>query len=228
MIIRSRKNNYIKIREFRERVINWYDMYGDKNLPWRNTADPWAILVASFLLRKTTTRQVIKIYDKFMKTYPSPERLLRASVNDLKELIRPLGIENQRAKHLKELAKVVMEEFQGVIPCNKNLLKRMPGVGDYIASEILLLACGKAEPLLDRNMIRVLERVLGLKSHKKRAHTDKELWNKAKEIMPKDPNKAKKFNLGILDFARKVCLTKKPKCTLCPLTDICSYYNKQK
>lgn len=212
-----------KIEAFRNRIIKWYDKYGDKGLPWRKTRDPWAILVAAFLLRKTTTEQVVKIYEEFLKMYPTPKALLSVSEEKIKELIRPLGIEHQRTKHLIDLARFIVERFGGRIPCSKEKLKLLPGVGDYIASEVLLGACNKPEPLLDRNMIRILERVFGVKSAKKRPHTDPKLWAFARMLVPKDPDKAKAFNYGTLDFARKICTARNPKCKLCPLADICLY-----
>ena len=216
-----------KIKVFRERILKWYKEYGDRHLPWRNTSSAWAILVAAFLLRKTTTKQVVKVYKEFIRKYPTPKALISASEDEVKELIRPLGIEHQRAKHLRELAQYIEERFGGEIPCNKEKLKELPGVGDYIASEVLLGACSKPEPLLDRNMIRIIERVFGVKSAKKRPHTDQKLWAFAKMLVPKDLDKAKAFNYGVLDFARKICTARNPKCSVCPITDICNYYSKR-
>ena len=214
------------IGEFRRRIIDWYEENGDKNLPWRNTDNPWHILVATVLLRKTTVNQVLKIYDKFLEKYPSPEALKSADLGELEELIKPLGIEKERAKLLYRIAYLVNKEFNGEIPCSKEKLKILPGVGDYAIAEILLLSCGIPQPLLDRNMIRMLERVLGIKSSKKRPHTDKELWDTARKIVPSDPDQAVKFNFGVLDLARKICTAKKPKCSECPLKDICLYYQR--
>ena len=212
------------IEEFRRRIITWYLNHGDINLPWRQTEDPWAILLAAFLLRKTTTEQVLKVYHNLLKRYPTPADLARASVDEIKEIIRPLGIENQRSEHLKKLAVYIVEKFNGKIPCNREALMKLPGVGMYIASEILLGACRKPEALLDRNMIRVIERVFGIRSKKKRPHTDKELWALAKSLVPKESiEEAKAFNYGILDFARRVCTARRPKCSTCPLKDICCY-----
>ncbi len=217
-----------KIEIIRPRIVSWYKKFGDTHLPWRNTADPWAILVAAFLLRKTTTVQVVKIYREFLRKFPIPKALLLASEEEIKELIHPLGIEHQRAKHLKELAEYIEKKFYGKIPCVKDELKELPGVGDYIASEVLLGSCNKPEPLLDRNMIRVIERVFGVKSSKKRPHTDPKMWAFARMLVPKDPNEAMAFNYGILDFARKICTARNPRCSECPIRYICNYYAKIK
>jgi len=210
-------------RLFALRIIEWYKEHGLHDLPWRNTSDPWAVLVAAFLLRKTTVDQVLKVYSEFLKRYPNPEALLQASEDEIKKLIRSLGIEHQRTKHLRKVAKAIVEEFHGRIPCDKEALKRLPGIGEYIASEVLLTAYGRPEPLLDRNMIRVLERVFGVKSSRKRPHTDPKMWRIAKLLVPKDPELAKKFNFGVLDFARQVCSVRRPKCNTCILMDICKH-----
>jgi len=213
-----------RIENFKLRVIEWYKKYGDAHLPWRNTSDPWALLVAAFLLRKTTVAQVVRVYGEFLRRFPTPESLLEADRDAVEELIRPLGIERQRARHLKELAEHIVRRFGGKVPCDKEKLKELPGVGDYIASEVLLGACGKPEPLLDRNMIRVIERVFGVKSTKKRPHTDPNMWSFAKMLVPDNPEEAKAFNYGVLDFARKICTAKNPKCNECPIRDICHHY----
>jgi A/G-specific adenine glycosylase len=213
-----------KIEEFRKRIIEWYGLHGDIRLPWRSARSGWEVLVASFLLRKTATKQVAKIYVEFIRRYPGPQALLKASEEEVRELIKPLGIEHQRSKHLIALARELVGRFGGRVPCDKESLKELPGVGDYIASEVLLVACNQPEPLLDRNMIRVLERVFGVKSLKKRPHTDKALWHFAKTIVPAEPGQARKFNYGVLDFARKICISRSPKCPACPLREICFFY----
>jgi len=212
-----------KARDFVERIISWYRKYGCHDLPWRRTSDPWAVLVAAFLLRKTTSKQVLRVYSRFLEKFPTPEAVLKADEAEIRELIRPLGIEHQRARHLKEVARAVVKNYGGKVPCSKEELKKLPGVGEYIASEVLLVAYGQPEPLLDRNMIRVLERVFSIRSSKKRPHTDPELWRFAKMLVPRDPRLAKEFNYGVLDFARQVCLARRPKCSLCILRSLCAY-----
>jgi A/G-specific adenine glycosylase len=208
---------------FMKKLIEWYEKHGDKSLPWRSTNNPWAVLVAALLLRKTTVAQVLRMFEDFLKKYPTPRSLLSASEGEVRELIRPLGIEHQRARHLKKLAEQIEEKFGGRIPLTKEELKKLPGVGDYTASEVLLASCGKPEPLLDRNMIRVLERVFGVKSAKKRPHTDPMMWSFARTLVPEDPAEARAFNYGVLDFARKICTAGRPHCGECPIKDLCEH-----
>ena len=217
-----------KAERFRKGIIKWYEDHGSKDLPWRRTRDGWAVLVAAFLLKKTTTRQVTKVYEEFLRRFPNPQILLSASEDEVKAIIKPLGIEHQRARQILELARALVQRFGGRVPCDRKSLDELPGVGDYIASEVLLRACGKPEPLLDRNMIRVLERVFGVKSAKRRPHVDPMMWFFARMLVPKDPELAEKFNFGVLDFARKVCSAKNPRCDVCPVWDLCAWPAKRR
>jgi len=210
-----------EIEVLRRRIIEWYEAHGDKHLPWRNTRSGWGVLTASLLLRKTTTAQVAKIYEEFLRKFPDPQAVLSAGEAEVRELVKPLGIEHQRSRCLVKLAEELVERFGGCVPCDKEKLKELPGVGDYTASEVLLAACGRPEPLLDRNMIRVLERVLGVRSEKKRPHTDQKLWLFARSLVPEDHEEAKKFNFGVLDFARKVCTARDARCGSCPVRELC-------
>ena len=182
--------------------------------------------MAPLLLKRTTIRQVARIYEEFMRRFPTPHALLSAGEKDVKKIIKPLGLHNKRSKELIELARVLVDKFNGEVPCDKEKLRELPGVGEYIISEVLLRACRKPEPLLDRNMIRVVERIFSVKSAKKNPYKDPVLWSFAKMIVPKDPDLAEKFNFGILDFARKICRARDPRCGICFMKDLCLYYAK--
>ncbi|MEM0463055.1 A/G-specific adenine glycosylase [Pyrobaculum sp.] len=214
-------------RSLAEIVAEWCEDNCDWGLPWRRSPTPWGILAAALLLRKTTAKQVAAVYEEFLKRYPEPRALLQAPEEELKALLRPLGIENQRARLFKELARELAERFGGQVPCDREALESLPGVGRYAASEVLLFACGEPEPLLDRNVVRLLERALGLKSSRKRPHEDSELWRKARELIPRGPA-ALKASLGLLDLARKVCTARKPKCNACPLRHMCLYATQRR
>lgn len=215
-----------KVEFFRNKIIEWYIKNGNHDLPWRNTNDPWAILVATVLLRKTTVTQVLKVYNSFLQKYPTPKHLVRASISELTEILRPLGIEHERSRIFKTLAQELLNRYNGQVPCSIEELVTLPGIGRYAASEILLIAYGRPEPLLDRNMIRVFERFFGVKSEKRRPHYDRKLWSFAKSILPKKIEDAKAFNYGVLDFAKVICTAKSPHCNICTLKEECYYYNK--
>jgi len=206
--------------EFAHRLLKWWGSHKN-DFPWRKTEDPYKVLVAEFLLRKTTSKQVLTVYELFIRRYPNVVALAQASLDDLKSILKPLGMEHKRSSLLLELASKIKNEYGGAVPATMNELLKLPGVGRYIASGVLCLAYGKDEPMVDTNAIRVIERVFGYKSARARAKDDSELWNFMKRLMP--PDKAKDFNLAVIDFAHQVCLPKKPKCETCVLNIICDY-----
>jgi len=105
-----------------------------RDFPWRREGDPYRVLVTLVLLRKTTTRQVARVYDRFFSCYPSLESLACADLEELKCVLRPLGMYNTRAPVLVRLARVLLEEFGGVIPRDREVLIRLPGIRDYTAN----------------------------------------------------------------------------------------------
>ncbi|NPA84950.1 MAG: A/G-specific adenine glycosylase [Crenarchaeota archaeon] len=209
------------IERFRRKLLEWYGEHGEHSLPWRKTRDPWAVLLAALLLRKTTVQQVLRLYDEILKRYPEPGALAEADTAELERILRPLGMERVRARLLKRLAQEIVRRWGGRVPCSREELLKLPGVGPYAAAEVLTVACGMPEPMLDRNMIRVISRALGIASARKRPHTDPELWELARRLMPEDPEEAEAFNFAVLDFARKVCRARRPLCGHCVLKDIC-------
>jgi len=206
---------------FSKLILEWWHKH-KRDYPWRCTDDPYFILIAEMLLRKTTAQQVEKIYNTFLSKYPSPEILAEADEDYLKELLRPLGMEHKRAELLKKFGLTVKEVYNGEIPSEIEELLKLPGVGMYAANAVLSFVYSKDLPLLDTNFIRVIQRVFGIKSEKTRARDDKKLWEFAQKLIP--PGDSKHFNLAVLDFAALVCRAKNPKCNLCVMKEICNYY----
>jgi A/G-specific adenine glycosylase len=217
--------NEEKIQLFRKEIIYWFNKFGE-SFPWRDTSDPWHILIAAIMLRKTTTKQVNKIFPTFIKQFPNSYTVKDASIEFVEEQIKSLGLEKRRAKEIKMMAEVINTRYNGRVPSAENDLLSIPGVGKYIASEVMLSAFKKKKPLLDTNMIRVINRVFGYKSERKRPREDKELWIFAEKLVPKEATDARRFNYGVLDFARLICKAQKPLCPICTLNDMCIYYSE--
>ncbi len=176
------------------------------------------------MLQKTTVKQVQGLIYKFIARFSTPKDLAEASIKEIKKIITPLGMEHRRAVRYKKWAGIVVEKHGGQIPTSEKELLSLPGVGPYMANSVLCLAFGKEVPLLDTNIVRILERVFDIKSDKARARTDKKIWNFVKNIIP--PNKSREVNLALLDFGALVCTAKKPKCDLCPVSRICTALSK--
>lgn len=219
------KESEPKKKKFMKRLLAWYSSNKRSYFFWRKTKNPYYILISEMMLQKTTTNQVQKIVEKFIKRYSSPKKLAESPLQEIKELITPLGMEHKRTARFKESAKMIKEKFNGKIPDNETDLMALPGVGQYIANSVLCLAYGKQVPLLDTNIVRILERVFELKSAKSRARTDQTIWNFVKEISPE--KRARDTNLALLDFGALVCTSKKPKCQICPMNDFCFFFNNR-
>jgi A/G-specific adenine glycosylase len=213
-----------KISDFSKRILKWYDLH-QVYYPWRTSTDPYQILLCEIMLRKTTRRQVAKIFDKFFQRYASFKSIAEADENEIKQLIRPLGIENSRTKIIKRLANSVLLQWNGMLPLNQADLLSLPGVGIYSANAVLCLTKGERVPLVDTNAIRVIQRVFCFRSDSKRIRTDPKLWSFATSLIPSE--RSKDFNLAILDFAAEVCTIKSPKCSICPVRLMCKYYMQQ-
>ncbi|WP_054644757.1 HhH-GPD family protein [Thermoanaerobacter thermocopriae] len=125
-----------KKEAFVDQLLKWWDR-NKRDFPWRHTKNPYDVLIAEMLLRKTTAQQVEKIYNDFLNRYPNSKALAEADENELKKMLRPLGMEHARAKLLKRFGAVVEEEYGGVIPSDYAVLLKLPGVGMYATNSVL-------------------------------------------------------------------------------------------
>lgn len=162
---------------------------------------------------------MLNIYCSFISRYPNFESL-SGSGNELQEFLQPLGLYRKRAKDLAAIAKIVKTEYNGELPRSRELLMKLPGVGDYVANAVLCFAFGKSAPLLDTNVIRVITRVFTVNTKAKRARTDTSLWQFMGRILPRTAYR--EFNLAVIDLGALVCLSRKPKCLICPIALICN------
>ncbi|MGB9759766.1 MAG: hypothetical protein ACP5KW_07960 [Thermoproteota archaeon] len=209
---------------FAELLLEWWRK-NRRDFPWRRTKDPYSILVAEMLLRKTTAQQVKKVYSSFLAKYPNPKSLAEANKKNLEKLLRPLGMERKKAELFKKFGLAVKEKYNGKIPSELHDLLRLPGVGMYAANAVLSFSYSRDVPLLDTNFIRVMQRVFGIKSQKPRPREDEGMWAFAQSLIPS--GNSKDFNLAVLDFAALVCKARRPKCQSCPTRAICNYYKTE-
>jgi A/G-specific adenine glycosylase len=209
-----------KTNDFVARLLSWHEV-NTARFQWSETKAQYKILLAETLLRKTTREQVSRIFDKLTQRYPTIESLASADAKELEKMIKPLGMQKKRSALLIRLANYIVTKYGGEIPRSVSELKKIPGIGPYSANAILCLAYDENLPLVDTNVIRVIERVFGVKSKKARARTDPNVWLFVENLIPR--GKARDFNLAILDFANLVCTAKYPKCQFCFARDICEH-----
>lgn len=219
-IVSELKIEASEIGHFRNGLLDWYAANGRK-FPWRDTRDPYLILVAEILLQRTRAQKVEEIFPLFAEAFPNVQSLASASLNRIADIIRPLGIA-YRAARLQHIAKAIMEDFGGRIPNHRAELMRLPGIGDYTANAVLCFAYGQRLAVLDPTVVRVFERVFDVRSEKAKPTTDKRLWLFAEELLPVE--RFRDYNFALLDFGALVCTASKPKHDECPIRDICRYY----
>lgn len=206
------------IEEFRSDLLSWaYDNL--RTFPWRETDDPYEILIAEILLQKTAAEKVEPVYREFLSTYPSLDELAAADREELADIIYSLGLQNQRSKALISIG----ETLQGDgVPDDTDRLLKLPYVGRYAANATLCFAFGEPRPIVDANVVRVYTRIFDTDFD----YRDEEAWEFAENVLPEAY--AWEFNLAILDFAAAICRPKTPRCEECFFTDQCSYYRSRR
>lgn len=205
--------------EFQGRILAWFSK-NHRVFPWRKTRNPFHILIAEICLQKTGAWKAEGAYNYILRHYESPERLANADIEDLKNVFKPLGMP-ERAELLIEICQDIVKRFSGKMPDSFRELISIKGVGPYVANAILNFAHDQPTPLIDEGIARVYRRVLALESSK-RAFADKTLWVLAEEMLP--AQEARDYNLGLLDLSALICKSRKPTCEVCPVNELCLFY----
>lgn len=207
------------IEKIRCELIRWYQQNG-RDFPWRKAHDPFNILIAELLLHQTFARKVVPVYLNIISTYPTPEALSRATVKDVQNIIRPLGF-LYRAELMIAMSNTLVKDFKGVVPNDEKKLLSLQGVGTYTANAVLCFGFGHNVPIIDTNVLRIYRRLFSTSFHSTKLGPDKQSVNIANAILPID--RARDYNLALLDFAALVCTHYNPKCITCPLLSLCDY-----
>lgn len=205
-------------RQFQQRLSQWYRRYG-RDLPWRRTTDPYAILVSEIMLQQTQVERVLAFYRRFLARFPTLATLAAASVDEVIEAWQGLGY-YRRARNLHLAAQHIVEQHQGVFPDTFEAVAALPGVGRYTAGAVLCFAFGQRTPILDTNVQRVLERVFVKRPAARPGAQHKRLWRLAEEILPRGTD-AWVINQAMMDLGATVCTARTPRCMQCCLQPIC-------
>jgi A/G-specific adenine glycosylase len=206
------------IFEARRLLVKW-GIQNQRAFPWRNTRNPYRILVAEVFLHRTRADQVEPVYIEFLRVYPDVHTLADASLARLKELMGSLGL-MWRIPLLKQMAVEIVERFRGEVPADADSLLALPGVGPYIASATVCFAFDRPAAILDTNTVRILGRITGvpITDSSRRSRRFREMmWDFLDKSQPRA------FNLALLDLGALVCLPRNPQCPGCPLTAHCTF-----
>jgi A/G-specific adenine glycosylase len=209
-----------RIASMRVHLLRWYRSHG-RSFIWRdNEASMYLRIVSEVLLQRTRAPVVDSMLSSFQSTFPSWKALGSARRAELEKVLRPLGLWRRRAATLIQLGRQMPHRLRS-LPRERAELEAMPGVGQYVASAILLFVHGNPEPLLDTNMARVLERCFGRRRLADIRH-DPYLQDLARRIVAgSDPIR---INWAILDLGALVCTPRSPRCRDCPLRRQCQFY----
>ena len=200
---------------FAAKLTKWYDG-ARRSLPWRNTTDPYSILVSEIMLQQTRAQAVIPYYEKFLQRFPTVQHLAGADEEEVLLCWSGLGY-YRRARNLQKAARLIAES--GSFPSDYEAIRELPGVGSYTAAAVSSIAFGARRAVVDGNVMRVIARVtadsgdVGAPSSKLRFESIA-----ATLLDRRDPGR---FNQAMMELGATVCLPRNPLCLLCPVSDRC-------
>src|SRR6476660_5658762 len=201
-------------RRFRQRLLTWYRRHG-RDLPWRKTDDPYHILVSEIMLQQTQVDRVLPKYQEWLTKYPSLEVLADAPERDVTATWYPLGY-NIRPKRLQSIAREAVARYGGQLPADEETLLSFKGIGAYTAGAIRSFAFRERAAILDTNVARVLFRVFVAKGDPRAHAMKRHLWTVSAALLPS--RGVFDFNQALMDLGAMVCVARKPRCLVCPMT----------
>jgi A/G-specific adenine glycosylase len=208
-----------QLAAMRRRLLIWFCQCG-REFPWRAArCNTYRKAVAELLLQRTRAETVAAFLPKFFVTYPSWRAVCDAEAATLERCLRPLGLSQRRAAVLQTLA-AEMVARRGRFPRDYSGLVDLPGIGQYIANALLVVGHGQRAPMLDTNMVRVLERCCGPRRLADIRY-DPHLQNLSRRLVDCMPSA--KINWAILDLGALICTPRNPACHACPLSAYCFY-----
>jgi len=207
--------NYISIRK---KILDWYNE-NKRDYPWRKSKNLYQILITEILLQKTVALNVSNMYYDFFTKYKGFADIFKADISQLQSDIEILGLSNKRAKILKDLSEMVITEYNGEIPLDPEILKKINGIADYVSNAFLCFGLDKRTFFIDVNIKRFVSRMFESSNSKVKVDV---LYANLDRLLPKTG--CKYMYWAILDFGNKICSKKNPKCELCPISENCLYY----
>ncbi|OQY28796.1 MAG: A/G-specific adenine glycosylase [Candidatus Cloacimonetes bacterium 4572_55] len=197
----------------------WFDRY-KRDLPWRKTDNPYHIWVSEAMLQQTQVVKVLDYYDRFIDAFPDIERLARSDLQDALKIWEGMGYYG-RVRNLHKAAQILARQGNEV-PADYKAFRKLPGVGDYIASAVLSFAFKMPYPALDCNIKRVVSRLF-LVSNPVNQTSSKKIFEKKIRLIFDEQN-PRLFNQAIMELGALVCRPSKPRCADCPISFSCQAY----
>jgi A/G-specific adenine glycosylase len=207
----------LEITEFRALLVAWYQRVGRK-LPWRETTDPYRILVSELMLQQTQVTTVLAYYQRWLNQFPTLVALAAAGEQEVLRAWQGLGYYD-RARNLHRCARQLVGNGVAGLPENVTDLMRLPGIGRYTAGAIVSFAFNRPAPILDANVGRVLTRLINLQKSIETASGRRILWDLAEQLV--QDAEPRLFNSAIMELGALMCLPRNPRCSQCPVQGFC-------
>ncbi len=204
--------------------INWYK-HNKRDLPWRNTSDPYFIWLSEVIMQQTRVEQGTSYYLKFIKKFPAVKKLASAPESEILKLWQGLGYYS-RARNLHAAAKSIVKNHAGIFPGTYKEIESSKGVGDYTAAAIASFAFHQKYAVVDGNVYRFLSRYFGISTPIDSSKGKKEFQEIAGELLADHPPHV--FNQAIMEFGAMQCKPVSPVCPACPLQNSCYAYENNK
>jgi len=198
----------------------WFRKHG-RALPWRDTRDPYRVLVSEAMLQQTQVSRVVHYYDRFLDRFPTIDALARARPRQVRESWEGLGY-YARARNLHALARQV----DGTLPSEPEALRSLPGVGRYTAGAIASFAFERRAALVDTNVARVLRRAFAPRADFKTTRGQQRIWEIAESILPRTGKATWAHNQALMELGALVCTARIARCDRCPVVEHCKTGNR--
>ncbi len=202
--------------EFQQRILEWFDIHGRKDLPWQQNITPYRVWISETMLQRTQVSTAIPYFNTFMEQYPEIEILAESSIDDVLHHWSGLGY-YARARNLHKTAQIIAK--QGYFPDTLEELIDLPGIGLSTAGAILSIAFKKSHPILDGNVKRVLARFKAISGWPGHSFVNKQLWSISAELTPE--YRVAEYSQAMMDLGATVCTRSKPDCSQCPIQTDC-------
>ncbi|MDR1832552.1 MAG: A/G-specific adenine glycosylase [Fusobacteriaceae bacterium] len=208
--------------EVTKRLCAWYAKNA-RELPWRQTRDPYAVWLSEIMLQQTRVETVIPYYERFLRALPDLRALAEAPENRLLKLWEGLGYYS-RAKNLQKAARMIVDKFAGAFPKDPATLEKLPGIGRYTAGALASICFDLPAPAVDGNVLRVVARLTALTGSVDAPEVKEAVMEALGKIYPAGgQGKCGTFTQSLMELGALVCLPRgEPLCAACPLADLCA------
>ncbi len=205
---------------FRSQLLAWFRAEG-RDYPWRQTTDPYAILVSEMMLQQTQIATVLGrgYYQRWMDTFPDVATLAAAAEPDILRVWEGLGYYS-RARNLQKAARAVVDDYGGEFPRSVEGLLSLPGIGRYTAGAVASFAWNLPAPLVDGNVARVFARLFACDDPIDRPPMPQQLWEWAAVLLCEDD--ARRYNSALMELGQRICSPRAPACLICPVRTCCA------